>query len=160
AATKSENDYRDFMDAMSVIDGDRVARITLQHIVWVGTPEERARAADGFVRGGNDRVDAPGLVWGFILFNRWATFADAVTDWARGDRWAGELLRLGQKMHAAAANGAAPSEMAAFMPQALELNAKLSANEAGYARRMGEASRIALRLTLVTFMLLSLIACG
>ncbi|HVP84068.1 MAG TPA: ATP-binding protein [Rhizomicrobium sp.] len=160
AETRSEKHYRDFIAAMSVTHGDRVARITLQHMHFVGTAAERTRAADGFVQGGNDRADAPGLVWGFILFERWPPFAAAVSEWARGDIWADQLLGLGAEMHNAVRDGASNAEMTPLLSRAIKLDGELSRNEEGYARHMAEASRIALWLTLATFALLSIVACG
>jgi PAS domain S-box-containing protein len=159
AQTRSEKHYRDFLDAMSVIDGDRVARVTLQRVRFAGTAAERARAADGFVQGGNDRADAPSMVWGFILFEHWPPFAAAVTEWARGDTWADQLIALGREMRSAVRDGVSDAEMTPFISRAIKLDGELSQNEEGYARHMAEASRIAIRLTLAAFVLTSLIVC-
>lgn len=159
ADTRAEKDYRRFVEAISTMDGDRSARVTLQHIRNFGTPEERARAADGFIRSGNDREDAPGLVWGFILFERWPAFNAAVNEWEHGDIWADELRNVGWEMHSAVQNGASNAEMTPLLVRALKLDTRLSQNESGYNFHMGEASRIAMRLTLAAFVFLSLAAC-
>jgi len=159
AQTRAENNYRDFTSAMSVIYGDRDARITLQRARLFGTADERAAAANGLVRGGNDPEDAVRMVWGFLLFKNWAPFDAAVNDWARGDQWADKLISLGREMRTAARYGAPDAEMNAFVPRALKLNARLSANEGGYARHMSQAARIAERVTLATYVLLSILAC-
>ncbi|HEY4124432.1 MAG TPA: ATP-binding protein [Rhizomicrobium sp.] len=160
AQTRSQNDYRDFEQIFSVIDGDRTAREILQHVNLFGTAAERKRAEQGFIQGGNSAADAPGLVWGFLLFHRWPTFGEAVADWTRGDNWTSELFALGSKMHQAAARDATQAEMSAYLSQVSELDDKLSRNELGYAQHMGNASHIAEHITFVMFVTSSILACG
>ncbi len=69
------------------MEGDRVARQALQAARLFGTQEQRARAARGFIQGGNDPQDATRMVWGFLLFHDWPPFARAVDKWSRGDFW-------------------------------------------------------------------------
>jgi signal transduction histidine kinase len=160
ARSRDPADYAQFEHGMLAIEGDRVARETLEHVKGFGTRDERARAAQGFVLAGNDVEDAEGLVWGFLLFHRWPTFKAAVSEWAQGDTWAAQLRATGRRMHAAAAHGATPEQLKADLAQVKALDAHLSRNAAVYAKHMAEASRIAKELMMALFVFFSGLACA
>jgi len=156
ARSHDAKDYAQFERGLLAIDGDRIARETLQHASLFGTHAERARAAAGFILSGNDAEDADGLVWGFLLFHRWPTFEAAVGAWAQGDKWAEDLRSVGRQMRAAGPN----ADMTPYLARVNLLDAHLSRNATTYASHMSEASRIAKRLTLGLFFVLSGLACN
>jgi PAS domain S-box-containing protein len=156
ARTRDAADYAQFERGLLAIDGDRIARETLQAAHFLGTRAERERAAQGFILSGNDAEDADGLVWGFLLFHRWPTFDAAVREWAEGDGWGEELRSVGRQMRAAKPN----ADMKPYLARVNALDAHLSLNANAYARHMAEASRFAERLTLTLFIALSSLACA
>ena len=160
AQTRDEKNFRDFEHALTAMEGDRIARETLQATHFFGTQEQRARARRGFIQGGNDPLDAPGLVWGFLLFHNWPAFNAAVAGWSQGDLRESELHALGRQMHRAAARGATDADMGGYLARATVLDGELSAAANSYAQAMAEASRIAERVTLALFIVLSGLACG
>lgn len=156
ARSHDAGDYAQFERGLRVIDGDRIARETLEQVSLFGTRAERSRAAHGFVLSGNDAQGADGLVWGFLLFHRWPTFDAALREWAQGDKWAEDLRNVGRKMRAAGPQ----ADMKPYLARVNMLDAHLSLNANAYAGHMAEASRIAERLTLALFIVLSGLACA
>src|ERR1700749_798687 len=106
ADTRAERDMTDFHNAIAVTLGDRSARETLE-----SASPDIARAKAGFLAGMNSPDDVGGLAWGFVLFHRWAPFAQAVEDWRRADGLMVSLSRLADDMHAAARRGTSDNEL-------------------------------------------------
>jgi signal transduction histidine kinase len=156
ARSRDAADYAQFEQGLLAIEGDRIARETLEQAKGFGTRAERTRAAQGFVLSGNDVEDADGLVWGFLLFHRWFTFDAAVREWEQGDKWADGLRAVGAQMRAAGPR----ADMKPYLARVNALDVHLSRNASAYAERMAQASRIAKRVTLALFVVLSGLACG
>jgi signal transduction histidine kinase len=149
ADTRRAADYRDFEAAVRLIDGDQAARDALE----AARPDFDA-AGRGLRAGGNDAADVPGLVAGFVLFHAWGPFAEAVSDWKRGDAWFGEIAAIGRHMHETGAASAGDLARLAV------LDAELTRNETFYSAHMNEASREAALMTLGVFVLLTLMVCS
>src|SRR5262249_39103672 len=151
ADTRAETDFATFESSMGVIEGDGRALDAL----LLSRPD-RVAALQGFIEGGNHHADAPGLVWGFLLFNKWGPFAAAVQDWQHGQVLAAQLRHVGNAVHEEKRADATHILLAA----AAKLDRELEQNERGFEAQMGEASREAAALTLLGFVLLSVVACA
>ncbi len=144
AASRSEKDMADFRADIAVTLGDRAARLALE-----SASPDIARAKGGFLAGLNSPDDVGGLAWGFVLFHRWAPFAEAVEDWRRADGLVASLSVLADSLHEAAKHGAPDRELYAALKKTTELDRRLTVNEQSFSYHMGEASRIAKNLVLV-----------
>ncbi len=86
ADTRSEADYRRYLEAIAVPLGDRKAREELEK-----PRPDLAVARQGFIEGRNHPDDISGMIWLFRRFRNVSFIDQAIAIWAEGDRQIGEL---------------------------------------------------------------------
>lgn len=69
-----------YRQALDIPLGDMQARLELEK-----SPPDRAAAREGFLRGGNDPADIPGIIWMFENFGWFSYFRDAVAHWRNAE---------------------------------------------------------------------------
>ena len=143
--------YAQFKAAIAVPRGDMLARQILQQ----RNPDlELVRA--GFLQGGNDAQDIPGVIRLFQRFHSYGPIAHAITIWQQGDAQINQLVRLGQEIHMALQQGDR-REASAKLSQVLRIDALLTPLETTFSIALGAASRQAERLLQVSTGLLALL---
>src|SRR5215469_11690881 len=100
ASTRSEQDYRDYEQALQTPLGDKKARLELEK----PSPDIQI-VYQGFVQGRNSPQDVNGMANLFRRFHRLRYMADAISIWAEGDILIEELQGLGDQLHREIASG-------------------------------------------------------
>ena len=96
----SEADYRQYLNAIRVPQGDHVARIELSKKDY-----EPRTAREGFLEGRNHAEDVDRMIWLYRGFGRVSYLRKAIGIWAQGDVYIGELGGLGARLHESISSG-------------------------------------------------------
>ncbi len=147
--------FADFERNLSVMTGDRAARVVLER----ATPDIAA-AERGFLEGRNDARDVSAMSWGFVWFRDVPAFARAVDFWRQTDGDVTALQNTGQEIRALAARHGTPEQWERLRSRTLALDHSLSALAAQYSVSMGHASRLAKDLVAVVYGLMAALTCG
>ena len=155
-----EEDYQQFLRALAVPLGDRLAREELQK-----PRPDLAIARSGFLQGANHPGDVAGLIRLFQWFHGVPFMADVIAAWTEGDLVIQQMRVLIERTHERVAAGdlhsAAVHEM---REQAPLLNKRLTRLEREFSAQLGEASRqtqqVLLGLNLALAVLLALTGWG
>jgi len=100
AATGDERHYRDALQGLAVIGGDRQARLELAK-----SAPDRALMHEGFITGGNHPDDVAALTWFFLRFQGVEQVAEVMQVWSLGDQHVDTLLVLAAQLHEAVHTG-------------------------------------------------------
>ena len=139
-------DFQTFQDSLAVNLGDRRARIELEKT----NPDFRV-AWDGLVQGRNHPEDIDGMIQLFRSFRRLAEIDKAIGIWARADDQIDALLEVGTRIHAAVqANALDSARTQQFLLELDSINRKVTPLEDDFSYTLGQASRRAKALLLVT----------
>ncbi|HYS76565.1 MAG TPA: hypothetical protein VEM38_10770, partial [Burkholderiales bacterium] len=134
--THSEDDYRKYLEAISVPLGDEKARVEM------GKPDpDYAVVWQGFVEGRNHPDDIPGLIMLFRRFRRLDFMAAVIDLWAEGDRHIAELTRIADQLHARIASGTSTDSVLPFRDSILDLDTRLTPLTDRFSSTLGEATR-------------------
>ena len=95
AQSRSEADYRSYLQSISVPMGDRRARLELSK-----EEPDLAVAREGFLAGKNDPEDVDGMITLFRRFRAVSFMRRAIGIWAEGDEGIAELNAAAQDLHA------------------------------------------------------------
>ena len=129
--------FADFERALEVPDGDHEARRLLQE------PElNRPAITAGFVRGGIDVADVPGLIKLIHRFHWVPHITRAITIWNEADAELGHLRRAAARLRTAVV-GRTPDRAGAesALAEVDRLNDRMTTLEASFSSVLGEGSR-------------------
>ncbi|MDE2368949.1 MAG: response regulator [Burkholderiales bacterium] len=145
AANGDEKEYQDFLQALSIPLGDNRARLAME-----GSPPDMAGAERGFLDGGNDPDDVPGMIRLFRLFHHSFLMERSIAAWKRADEQIFVLRERAQDLHAKMQQAGPPdaAARAAFLQDLVALNAATSVYEDEFSRAIGESSIQARKLIL------------
>ncbi|TAN68913.1 MAG: diguanylate cyclase [Methylobacter sp.] len=87
----SETDYNAYQDALTVISGDKKARLAL-----LESPPNYEEARNGFLQGQNHPDDIDSLIGFFLTFQRISYMRDAISIWQSADQSIDELKQLSE----------------------------------------------------------------
>ncbi|MDE2120167.1 MAG: EAL domain-containing protein [Betaproteobacteria bacterium] len=147
-------DYALFRQALAVPLGDHRARLALER-----SPPDFRAAREGFVQGGNDPRDIPGIIRLFRNFHAYGPVARAVNIWRQGDVQIDRLTAVGQALQLVMQRGDQARAWEALQ-QALAIDTELTPLENSFSAALGDASRQAQRLLEVATALLALLLSG
>ena len=148
AEAHDPDDHRHFLQALAVPLADRDARVELDR-----DEPDLALVRRHFLAGGNHPADLGGMIRLYRTFRHIDFMAGAIGIWAQADVSLAELASLGQAIHQQVERGASPrrnAELQALRNQLPQLNLRLTELERQFSVRLGEASRLARRLALIT----------
>ena len=149
------DDWRRYEQSLTVVLGDRQARLELEK------PDPDLEVVTrGFLAGRNHPEDIDGMVMLFRTFRRMPEIDRAISIWAEGDAQIDRLIALGNEIHAAVGAGVAdPAATRAFLLRLDERDQALTPLEDAFSQSLGEAARKShtllqgLLLALVTLLL-------
>ncbi|HET7778642.1 MAG TPA: EAL domain-containing protein [Rudaea sp.] len=136
AHTRAEADYQAYLDAIAIPLGDHAARVALEQ----ARPDLEA-ARKGFLVGGNDPADVPGMIWLFRNFREVDGFAKAIAIWSEADVFIERFTRDGEALREAARSGGDSERMPEIQADIAAINARLAPMEIEFSRTLGAASR-------------------
>jgi diguanylate cyclase (GGDEF)-like protein len=116
--------------------GDRAARLEMSK----ANPDWN-KEYQGFLRGGNNPSDIPGMIALFQRFNRISYISDAIADWTEGDALLSQVQRLAAQLHAEILSGKSSQSVAHTLAQIGDVNAKLTVVEDRFSSTLGDGSR-------------------
>lgn len=148
--TGSAVHYTKFLNAIAVPLGDREARLELEK----PHPNERVVTA-GFVQGGNNPADVPGMARLFRWFGQYGEVGEAIKIWRTADPSILRLVQLGDKIHRLVLEGQ-HVQAAAMMQDVREVDDQLTPLEVRFSASLGMASRQAEALLQVVTVLAAL----
>jgi hypothetical protein len=122
AETGDDKYYRLYQASIAVPLGDLIARRALEQPV----PDLRA-AYDGFLQGGNDAADIPGMISLFRNFSKVVYLARAIETWHATDPVIQNLVDTADAIHASVTDGKVGSmRLAALKAQIDQINEQTS----------------------------------
>lgn len=156
ATTKSEKDYQQFLDFLSVPLGDHQARLSLEK-----NPPDREGARVGFLRGGIHPDDIDPIVDLLLKFYWVEDLEKAIQVWKAADLRLEELISAGAEFHSAVLRGQARTANQ-IMDHIKYLNDELQVLEEDFSRTLGEGSRFleTVVLTLLTIAVVTVESIG
>jgi diguanylate cyclase (GGDEF)-like protein len=152
-----EADYATYQSALSVNLGDQQARTELSK----PNPDFVAAEA-GFRQGRNHPNDVAGMVFLFRWFRPLPEISEAITIWAAADHHIEKLMRIGDRIHAAAQSAPLSSaQVTQYLQELQTLNQELTPLEDGFSYVLGAAARkytqwILLTMLVAVLLMLSL----
>jgi len=133
----SDDEYKQFKQALAFPIGDRIARTALQQAA-----PDAATARLGLLQGGTSDDDIPGVIRLFRVFHDTPLMRDAVATWAEGDELVAQLDALMDAAHAQVALGNLDSPAVVDLrAHADVLNRSLTALEARFAKELSDGAR-------------------
>lgn len=157
AKSHADADYQQFLKAIEVPLGDKLARVQLQR----SNPNLHI-AAQGFIMGKNNPEDVPGMISLFQVFQHTSLLKPSIAYWEQGDRLIEKIVRLAEQLHANIQAGeTAPEKIEPLIEQINKINFELTPIEDGFSNSISEASRkaqtlIAAFMSIVTVVLMAL----
>lgn len=138
-------DYETYRTALSVNQGDRLARIELSK------PEPDFAAANaGLLQGRNHPDDVAGMVLLVRWFHSLPELREAISMWSAADDGIEKLTRLGDGIHTAVQAGPlSAAQTAQFLQQLQTLNDEITPLADGFSYTLGAAAR---KYTLVVWL--------
>src|SRR4029453_357574 len=94
AHSHAEADYQAYLNAIAIPLGDHAAREALEQ----AQPDLEA-ARKGFLIGGNDPADVPGMIWLFRNFRDVDGFSKAIAIWSEADVFIARFTRDAEILH-------------------------------------------------------------
>ena len=146
-------DYRDYVAALSVTKGDRIARLALSQ----AHPDEEA-AREGFLLGQNHPADIDSMIMLFIRFGEVSFFKQAIAIWAQADALVDELeLAAAELKRVATVSCQDEQAKWAAMRRVLDVNERLTPLQREFSDTVGQANRIVHLLTGGALMLITIV---
>jgi signal transduction histidine kinase len=132
-----EADYKRYIKAMRVPQGDHEARLELS------TPSPNlALAEQGFINGRNHPMDVAGMATLFVRFGRFPYLSQAITIWGRADDVLAELEGLGIRIHDEVRVGKLTQVRQEELLRRIDiLNDRLTQLEDGFSFTLGAGAR-------------------
>ena len=148
-----DEDYRRFLQALAIPEGDGRARHALQQ-----AQPDRDAAREGFLAGQNHPDDIDGMIRLFVLGQRVPFMARAIRTWTEGDRAISELRSLADDAHERIVQGRSDAdEVHALAGRMPALNTRLTRLERDFSDELGRASRLVQALLLGTNILMGIL---
>jgi diguanylate cyclase (GGDEF)-like protein/PAS domain S-box-containing protein len=145
AYTRSERDYRGFLEALKVPLGDNKARLELEK-----AEPSYAIAFDGFLEGGNHPDDIPGMIVLFRRFRHVSYIDRAISLWEEGDRSIAAFQQAGEALHQHISSGLATREsLIPYLERIYRVDAELTPKEDAFSASLGEATRKTKQILLI-----------
>ena len=157
AKTHDELDYQQFLNAMQVPLGDKLARTHLQK-----SKPDLNIAAKGLIMGKNNPEDVPDMMTLFLVFQHTSLLRPTIKHWEHGDQLIAEILHLANKLRQHVKAGQVTSgTIAPIINKINKISFELTPLEDAFSNSISEASRkaqslIAVFMLVVTFILMSL----
>lgn len=157
ARTRSEQDYRNYLQVVSIPLGDYKARVELQKAEF-----DSDIAARGFIEAGNDPGDVHNLITMFRRYHGISYMRRAIELWTQADLLIVELIQCGDDLRGAILSGNYSREQEAdFLERIDQINAKASPLEAEFSATLSEAARQIGRLLIIVIVLTgAILLCG
>ncbi|MTH16497.1 HAMP domain-containing sensor histidine kinase [Flavobacterium sp. LC2016-01] len=150
--TKDQNQWKLYIEELSVPQGDGIARKTL---LKAG---DNQIAREGFLKGRNHKDDLDDLVWLFVHFKEVSFLAKAIHEWEEGDKLINELFVLGTQIDAKIKhNSLTTNEQRKFLSEISVISDKLTINERNFLNTLGVGTRKIKDLLIITNILFILI---
>ncbi|SMC25223.1 PAS domain S-box-containing protein/diguanylate cyclase (GGDEF) domain-containing protein [Andreprevotia lacus DSM 23236] len=135
--TRDPAAYARYREAMSVPEGDRIARLTLDT-----AKPDFAAAERGLLAGGNSPADIPGMIWLFRTFRNISYMDRAISVWALGDQHLAQLDTVARSVRSAAEQGTLDAAAIRRARSELDrINNALTPIERKFSNTLGEASQ-------------------
>jgi signal transduction histidine kinase len=132
-----ERHYLRFYEALAVPLGDRMARLELDK-----RDPDYAVVHDGFVQGGNDPADIPGMVRLYRNFRDVSFMAAAIAAWTEGDALVAVLIDEARNARSVVASGAiTEAQRRALIDRIEAADRDLTRLEMVFQAQLGDASR-------------------
>lgn len=136
-------DYREYVAALSVTKGDRIARLALSQ-----TTPDTAAAREGFLLGQNHPADIDSMIMLFVRFGDVSFFRKAIDIWAQADALVDELeVAAGELREVVASTCHDERAKWAAMRRVLDVNERLTPLQREFSDTVGQANRIVHLLT-------------
>ncbi len=133
----NQKSYQDFMDSLSVTQGDHLARIELEKPQF-----DREIVRKGFIQGKNDPVDIDRMINLLIRFNKISYIQDAVKAWIQADGLLDELRINADFMdRVIRTKGKGAPEVREILKRVAKINAELTVVENAFSSALSEGSR-------------------
>lgn len=142
ALSRDEADYRNYLKAIAIPQGDHALRIALDE----GEPDlPRARA--GALQGGNHPDDISGIIWLYLHFRHFGYLERAVEHWRLGDLYLAELDQLAWQMHERIKERVfTDADAVRWRQQIRAINEGVAPAAAAFSNSLGEGSRVVGRI--------------
>jgi diguanylate cyclase (GGDEF)-like protein len=137
AETGDDRHYRRYRASIAAPLGDLMARRALEQPV----PDLQA-AYDGFLQGGNDAEDIPGMISLFRNFSEVVYLARAIESWRATDPVIRQLVDTADAVHASVLAGRVGSmQLIALKAQVDQINERTAPLAVEFSQRLGHGSR-------------------
>jgi diguanylate cyclase (GGDEF)-like protein len=134
--TRDPKEYTAYTSLLGVSLGDREARLEMSN----PNPDWN-KEYQGFLRGGNNPGDIPGMIALFQRFNRISYISAAMADWTQGDALLSQVQGLATQLHAEISSGQPSKTVQRTLAQIGDVNAKLTIVEDHFSSTLGDGSR-------------------
>ena len=130
-------DYDDYQAALEIPLGDHQARMELEK------PQFNWQVVfDGFLQGGNDAEDIPGMIRLMRSFGWVSYLSRAIGNWREGDEGIARLQAVSEAMHEDVQSGRSSRErMEAQLQQVRDITNQLTAVSNAFSATLGEGAR-------------------
>ncbi len=134
--TGQQKFFNQYRAGLAVPLGDLYARWAMEQSDW---PE----ASEGFLQGGVDPSDIPGLIWLYRYFRRISYLKVAVEQWTATDSMLLQLAKFGEHIQSEMKGGALNDEprLRLLTSQLYEINGQLTVRANKFSEVLGEGSR-------------------
>ncbi|WP_431244342.1 hypothetical protein ACQ9BO_08455 [Flavobacterium sp. P21] len=153
--TKDQNQWKLFLEELTVPQGDGIARKTL---LKAG---DNQIARQGFLAGRNHKDDLDDIVWLFVNFKKVPFLAKAIHEWEQGDNLIYELFVIGTEIDAKIKhNSLTVDEQRKFLERISSISDRLTVNERNFSNTLGAGTRkIKDLLTITNIVFILIIIC-
>jgi signal transduction histidine kinase len=153
--TRDAKRFADFERNLSVMTGDRAARMALER-----TPRDIAAAERGFLQGENDARDVSAMAWGFVWFHNVPAFARSIDIWRNTDVRVAALRQTGEDVRTLGLHHGTQPQWDALRSRMLSLDHSLTSLAAAYSVSMGHASRLAKGIVAAIYCAMAALTCA
>jgi signal transduction histidine kinase/PAS domain-containing protein len=134
--TRDPKEYQAYLGLLGVWAGDHQANVELS----APNPDPK-RIFAGFLKGGNDPEDIPGMVALFARFSKVSFIAQAIAAWTEGDVLMERFQQLGSQLHAQVLAGKSEAAVGGTLMQIGSVNAQMTLVEDRFSDTLGVGSR-------------------
>ena len=136
AQTHAESDYQEFLNAIKIPLGDKLAREQLQ----ARNPDFNI-ATKGLIQGKNNPDDVPGMITLFRAFQHTGLLKPSIEHWEQGDKLNAQILQLAEKLHQQVKTGQAKQETTKPIIEKIhQISTELTPLEDAFSTSISDAS--------------------
>jgi len=148
ARTHADSDYQQFLKAIQVPLGDKLAREQLQ-----SSKPNLNIATQGLIKAKNHPDDVPGMIKLFQVFQHTSLLKPSIQNWEQGDDLMDQIIQIGNQLHRHVKAGQTDSSiLEPIIEKINQISTELTPLEDAFSNSISEASRKAQFLILI-FML-------